>query len=61
MKYLCPVCLLVERDHLVAQGQSTLQIDKAMSLVCNAAPVAPQYGDPCCCGAEWIPDTLVEG
>lgn len=55
MKYLCPKCLMYERHRLHACGRSTRTIDRILSIVCNAAPVGPRAGDPCCCGEDWIP------
>ena len=59
MKLPCPRCLADLRDKAKAAGQSTQEIDVQLSVVCNASPNCPMEGDPCCCGAAWIPDELI--
>lgn len=59
MRLPCPKCLAARRDEAKATGQNTQEIDVQMSVVCNASFNAPVEGDPCCCGADWIPDKLI--
>ena len=56
MKLKCPKCLMAEREAVKLAGRETHPIDQKLSVVCNASPVAPHDGDPCCCGADWIPE-----
>jgi len=56
MKLPCPKCLAAKRDAAKAAGQDTQLLDIQMSIVCNKSPLAPHGSDPCCCGADWIPD-----
>jgi len=56
MKLKCPKCLMEEKVAAKAAGHDLQPIHQKLSIVCNAAPVAPRDGDPCCCGADWIPE-----
>jgi len=58
MKMKCPKCLMAIRDTAVAHNRDTKHIDRQLSRVCNASPTAPTDGDPCCCGADWLPNGL---
>jgi len=57
-KYKCPKCLIEERRQCVRFGGNVSRVDRKLSIVCNAAPVAPRSTDPCCCGATWIPEKV---
>ena len=59
-KYPCPKCLMAERENLKKQERETIVVDCVLSKVCNASPVAPHKSDPCCCGADWIPEKKFE-
>jgi len=57
MKLKCSKCLMEERDAAQKSADCNLQpINQKLSIVCNASPAAPRDGDPCCCGADWIPE-----
>lgn len=62
LKLKCPKCLFEVRERAKAARREVQHIDRKLSLVCNASPQAPHDGDPCCCGADWIPqDTTGKG
>lgn len=48
-----------EREKLLQQGKDTHEVDRKLSIVCNASPTPPYVGDPCKCGVDWIPKETV--
>jgi hypothetical protein len=47
---------MAQKNAAFDAGEDVMPLYRKLSIVCNAAPIAPTDADPCQCGAEWIPE-----
>lgn len=55
-KLPCPKCALFLWHTAAQAGEDLHDLNRDLSIVCDAAPVAPSDEDECQCGADWLPE-----